>query len=121
MIIVVFEVELRPEGRDDYFALAADLREELKEIDGFISIERFQSLNDPGKILSLSTWRDEAAVEAWYSHRGHAMAQREGRARIFRDYRIRVASVLRDYDMASGRMASAALLAEDGSPRAGGI
>src|SRR5690625_3050470 len=66
MIIVVFEVELRPEGRDDYFALAADLREELQEIDGFISIERFQSVNDPGKILSLSTWRDEAAVEAWY-------------------------------------------------------
>lgn len=103
MIVVIFEVEPRAEAKDDYFALAAGLRDELQKIDGFISVERFQSLTNPEKILSVSTWRDEAAVEAWYRHQGHAQAQREGRSRIFKDYRIRVAKVFRDYDMAEGR------------------
>lgn len=71
MIVVIFEVEPRPEGRDEYFALASELREELEKIEGFISVERFQSLSNPAKFLSLSTWRDEAAVEAWYRHEGH--------------------------------------------------
>lgn len=103
MIVVIFEVEPRAEAKDDYFALAGRLRDELQKIDGFISVERFQSLTNPDKILSLSTWRDEAAVEAWYRHQGHGEAQRAGRGGIFHDYRIRVARVLRDYDMATGR------------------
>ena len=107
MIVVIFEVEPRPEGRDEYFALASELREELEKIEGFISVERFQSLSNPAKFLSLSTWRDEAAVEAWYRHEGHKEAQRAGRTRLFQDYRIRVAQVLRDYDMVKDRPASA--------------
>ncbi|MDF2095249.1 antibiotic biosynthesis monooxygenase family protein [Aquibaculum arenosum] len=103
MILVIFEVEPKGEATDDYFTLAAGLREELQKIDGFISIERFQSVTNPEKFLSLSTWRDEAAIEDWYCHSGHSAAQQAGRARIFKDYRIRVARVFRDYDMAKGR------------------
>jgi len=106
MIVVIFEVEPRAGARDDYFALAAELREELQKIDGFISVERFQSLSSPDKVLSLSTWRDEEAVQAWYAHPGHGQAQAAGRSRLFQNYRIRVASVLRDYDMATGRRRS---------------
>lgn len=115
MILVIFEVEPRSEATDDYFTLAAGLREELQKIDGFISVERFQSLTNPEKFLSLSAWRDEAAVEDWYRHSGHAAAQEAGRGHIFKDYRIRVAQVLRDYDMAKGRagaLAEAAVSAE---------
>lgn len=106
MIAVIFEVELKPERAARYFELAADLRKQLQEIDGFISIERFQSLSTEGKYLSLSIWRDRAAVEAWYRLADHKAAQGEGRAAIFRDYRIRVAEVFRDYDMAEGRPAT---------------
>ena len=107
MIAVIFEVVLAPARAQRYFDLAAALRSELEGIEGFLSVERFQSLTTPGKYVSLSFWRDGAAVEAWYRHAGHGAAQAEGRAkgadRIFEDYRIRVADVLRDYDMAAGR------------------
>jgi heme-degrading monooxygenase HmoA len=89
MIAVIFEVE--PADRDAYFRIAEDLRPLLEEIDGFISIERFQSLNDPGRVLSLSFWRDEAAVAQWRNLEAHRAAQAAGRAEIFRDYRLRVA------------------------------
>jgi heme-degrading monooxygenase HmoA len=99
MIAVIFEV-WPAEGRSaDYFRLAAALRGELDGIDGFLSVERFESLAEPGKILSLSFWRDEAAVEAWRNRPAHRGAQAEGRGGIFRDYRLRVASVIRDYGM----------------------
>ena len=91
MIAVMFEVELKPDRQDLYFDLAAALRPELEAVDGFISVERFQSLATPGKFLSLSVWRDEAAVEAWYCHSGHRAAQREGRETIIKTFRIRVA------------------------------
>jgi heme-degrading monooxygenase HmoA len=97
MIAVIFEVE--PALRDDYFRIAAELRPLLDEIDGFISIERFQSLNDNNRVLSLSFWRDEAAIAQWRTLEAHRVAQTEGRARIFRDYRLRVAHVVRDYGM----------------------
>jgi len=100
MIAVIFEVEPHAEFRDDYFRIAAELRPLLDEIDGFLSIERFQSLNDPGRILSLSFWRDEAAVTRWREMEQHRAAQSEGRARVFRTYRLRVAAVVRDYGMA---------------------
>ncbi len=99
MIAVIFEVEPHSEHRDDYFRIAAELRPLLAEIDGFISIERFQSLSDETRILSLSFWRDEQAVAQWRALEAHRTAQGEGRARIFRDYRLRVAHVLRDYGM----------------------
>lgn len=103
MIAVIFEVEPRDGRAGDYFDLAAELKPELEKADGFISVERFESLINKGKYLSLSFWRDEAAVEAWYAHAGHREAQAAGRGGIFRDYRIRVADVLRDYDMVHGR------------------
>ncbi|HEY9104034.1 antibiotic biosynthesis monooxygenase [Chitinimonas sp.] len=99
MIAVIFEV--RPtEGRaNDYLALAASLRPELEAMDGFVSIERFQSLSESGKLLSLSFWRDEDAVAQWRRREAHRLAQSAGRAGIFADYRLRVAVVLRDYGM----------------------
>lgn len=97
MIAVIFEVE--PNDADAYFARAAELRPLLNEIDGFISIERFQSLSDPTRVLSLSFWRDEEAVAAWRKLEPHRAAQAEGRAGVFRDYRLRIAHVVRDYGM----------------------
>ena len=97
MIAVIFEVE--PADRDAYFRIAGELAALLREIDGFISIERFQSVSDEGRILSLSFWRDEAAVAAWRMLEAHRAAQAEGRVGVFRDYRLRVAHVVRDYGM----------------------
>jgi heme-degrading monooxygenase HmoA len=99
MYAVIFEVQPDPERRQDYLDMAAALRPELKKIDGFISVERFASLTTEGKILSLSLWRDAAAVERWRGHAQHQAAQRAGRGGIFFDYRIRVAEVVRDYGM----------------------
>jgi heme-degrading monooxygenase HmoA len=99
MIAVIFEFEPDPARRQDYLDIAAELRAELETIDGFISIERFQSLTDENRILSLSFFRDEDAVKAWRNLPGHRAAQAEGRAGIFKGYRLRVASVIRDYGM----------------------
>ena len=99
MIAVIFEAQPRGDQRDAYLSIAASLRPELEKIDGFIAIERFQSLSEHGKILSLSWWRDEASVARWRQFEQHRAAQRAGRERIFRDYRLRVAQVLRDYGM----------------------
>ena len=99
MIAVIFEVRPKPGCRDAYLDIAADLRPLLAEIDGFISIERFQSLADPEKVLSLSFWRDEAAVEQWRKLDAHRAAQAKGRNTLFADYRLRVTAVLRDYGM----------------------
>ncbi len=103
MIAVIFEVVVDPDKGGRYFDLAAALREELAEVEGFLSIERFKSLTTENKFVSLSFWRDRAAVEAWYRRPDHKAAQGAGRAGIFKDYRIRVAEVFRDYDMAAGR------------------
>ena len=99
MIAVIFEVWPDAGHRQDYFDIAASLKSDLEKIDGFISVERFASLVEEGKILSLSFWRDEDAVKRWRTHLEHRTAQRAGRSGIFRDYRLRVASVLRDYGM----------------------
>ena len=89
MYTVIFEVEPEPERRQDYLELAAQLRPELEKIDGFISIERFESLTTEGKILSLSFWRDDEAVARWRRQQQHREAQLAGRGGIFRDYRLR--------------------------------
>ena len=99
MIAVIFEVQPTEEGKPHYLALAKALRSELDTMDGFISIERFESLSAPGKILSLSIWRDEDALTQWRAHQGHQSAQGKGRQGVFADYRLRVASVIRDYGM----------------------
>ena len=99
MLAVIFELEPSAGRRDDYLDLAAALRPELDSIDGFISIERFESLAQPGKLLSLSFWRDEAAIEKWRNLERHRSAQRAGRKGIFSHYRLRVAHVIRDYGM----------------------
>lgn len=97
MIAVIFEVEPHEGRGHEYFDLAAELKPELEKIDGFVSVERFESLTTPGRYVSLSFWRDEAAVKRWHEHAGHADAQAKGKAGIFARYRIRVAEVLRDY------------------------
>lgn len=97
MIAVIFEVYPNSRFRHEYLDIAADLGKSLAAMDGFISIERFESLVHPGKLLSLSFWRDEKAVAAWRNHQSHRLAQVAGRNRIFESYRLRVASVIRDY------------------------
>ena len=103
MLAVIFEVEMNP-GRDqDYFALAGSLRPELEAIDGFISVERFRSVTDEGKYVSLSFWRDEEAVKKWREHAEHRIAQAQGKKTIIADFRIRVAEVVRDYTLSDSR------------------
>ncbi|MBB5205652.1 heme-degrading monooxygenase HmoA/DNA-binding transcriptional ArsR family regulator [Inhella inkyongensis] len=99
MIAVIFEVELAPDTQADYLAQAAALRESLSRMPGFLSIERFESLSQPGKLLSLSFWTDESSVRAWREQGEHRAAQAAGRAGLFTDYRLRVAQVLRDYGL----------------------
>ena len=101
MIAVIFEV-LPAEGKvQEYLDIAAELRPLLKDIDGFISIERFSSLTNEGKVLSLSFWRDEKAIEEWRNLESHRLAQEKGRKDVFSNYRLRVAKVSRDYGMDS--------------------
>ena len=99
MIAVIFEVWPADGRKQTYLDIAAKLKPELDQIDGFISIERFQSLVDRNRILSLSFWRDEAAVKAWRNVEHERQAQKAGREGVFRDYRLRIASVVRDYGM----------------------
>jgi heme-degrading monooxygenase HmoA len=99
MIAVIFEVWPKPERRQEYLDIAAALRPQLEQIDGFISIERFESLSEPGKLLSLSFFRDEAAVQAWRNRDAHRHAQAKGRTQVFADYRLRIAGVMRDYGL----------------------
>jgi len=99
MIAVIFEVLPAQGRRDAYLGIAADLRPLLDGIDGFISIERFQSLADPDKLLSLSFWRDEEAVKAWRNTEEHRQAQKAGRGGVFRDYRLRIGHIVRDYGL----------------------
>ena len=99
MIAVIFEVWPEKDGATSYFDLAATLRPLLESIDGFISIERFESVSTKGKYLSLSFWRDEKALGEWRNLSKHREAQELGRGELFADYRIRVASVVRDYGM----------------------
>ncbi|HEV2187069.1 MAG TPA: antibiotic biosynthesis monooxygenase [Stellaceae bacterium] len=99
MHVVIFEVWPKAEGRQQYLDIAAALKPRLEQIDGFISIERFQSLTDPGKVLSLSFWRDDAAIAEWRRVEAHRLAQAKGRSELFRDYRLRIAAVIRDYGM----------------------
>ena len=103
MIAVIFEVTREAGRAGHYFKLADKLREQLERFDGFISIERFKSLADEDKYVSLSFWRDPESIERWYTFEEHRAAQEEGRTGIFKDYRIRVAEIFRDYDMTSGR------------------
>lgn len=99
MIAVIFEVEPKGDQKDAYLSMAAEMRAHVEQIDGFISVERFESLTQPGKLLSLSFWRDEAALEEWRKLSAHRKAQSAGRTRMFQDYRLRVVSVIRDYGM----------------------
>lgn len=100
MIAVIFQVTPKDGKSDEYFDIAGELRPELEKIDGFLSIERFESRTTPGKYLSLSFWRDEEAASAWRNQENHVLAQNRGKTEIFADYRISVAEVVRDYVMA---------------------
>ena len=114
MIAVIFEVWPAPGRRDEYLALAASMRDDVLKMDGFLSIDRFESLYEEGKLLSLQFWRDEAAVDAWRNHLEHRRMQALGRKGIFRDYRLRVADVLRDYGLNARAEAPADSLAGNG-------
>ncbi|MDF1715316.1 MAG: antibiotic biosynthesis monooxygenase [Antarcticimicrobium sp.] len=99
MIAIIFEVEPAEGRQADYLDIAAEMRPLLDGIEGFISVERFESLTQPGKLLSLSFWEDEAAVQRWRQLEAHRGAQAKGRGGVFADYRLRVAGVIRDYGM----------------------
>ena len=99
MMAVIFEVTPAPGQRGAYLEAAAALKPLLAQIDGFVSIERFESLSEPGKLLSLSFWRDEEAVARWRQQEAHRSTQAAGRDHVFADYRLRVAAVVRDYGM----------------------
>ena len=97
MIAVIFEVEPKAQYGGTYFDIAAELRPLVEKIDGFLSIERFESVAYPGRFLSLSFWRDEAAIKQWRTQAEHREAQERGKNELFKNYRIRVANVVRDY------------------------
>lgn len=99
MIAVIFESVPEAGQMERYLDLAAALKQELQNIDGFVSLERFQSFSEPGKILALSFFRDEAAIEQWRNLRSHRATQARGRSGIFLNYRVRVAAVVRDYGL----------------------
>ena len=99
MIAVIFEAWPHEEHYQRYLDLAAELKPLLAQIDGFISVERFQSLSEPSKLLSLSFWRDEAAIQQWRSLELHRAAQSKGRRQVFADYHLRIAQVVRDYSL----------------------
>jgi len=106
MHAVIFEVELKDGQKEDYLSIATHLREQLVTAKGFISIERFQSLANEGKLLSLSYWEDEEAIIAWKANFDHKTAQMKGRSSIFKDYRICVVKVERDYTMATSTLST---------------
>lgn len=99
MIAIIFEVEPAPGQRNAYLAQAAELRPILEKMDGFISVERFESLTKPGKLLSVSFWRDEESIARWRQNEEHRLRQAMGRSGMFADYRLRVAAVIRDYGL----------------------
>lgn len=101
MIAVIFEVWPKPEYRDKYLEMAASLRESVESIDGFISIERFQSIVSENKMVSLSFFEHHEALDEWRNVAGHRAAQKIGRSKYFEDYRLRIANVERDYGMDS--------------------
>ena len=99
MIAVIFEVKIQEGKQEEYLQIAAQLREHLLNVDGFISIERFSSLSEDGKLCSLSFWEDEASIKQWREFDLHRLAQKKGKMGVFADFRIRVAEVVRDYGM----------------------
>ncbi|MCL4143954.1 UNVERIFIED_CONTAM: hypothetical protein GTU68_062606 [Idotea baltica] len=99
MLAVIFEVWPHEAHRESYLKLAANMKRYLEDFDGFISVERFESLTEPGKLLSVSFWRDEAALDNWRKLEEHRAMQKKGRESLFRDYHLRIASVIRDYTL----------------------
>jgi heme-degrading monooxygenase HmoA len=97
MFAVIFEVKPTVEGKEEYLEIANNLRKYLENQEGLISVERFQSLIDESKILSLSFWENEKVIEKWRNIHEHRMGQKEGKEKLFHSYRIRVAQVVRDY------------------------
>jgi len=103
MYAVIFEVELQEGGQEQYLAIATKLKEQLVRMPGFLSIERFESLVNEGKILSLSFWERKEDIDNWKKNLDHINAQSQGRAKLFKDYRIRLAEVYKDYTMETSK------------------
>lgn len=114
MIAIIFEVFPAEGRRGQYLDIAAAMRPMVEQIEGFVSVERFESLTTPGKLLSISFFEDEAAVARWRQLTAHRGAQSAGRDGIFADYRLRVCHVLRDYGMTERAEAPTDSLAEHG-------
>ncbi len=110
MVIVLFELTTKPGKDAGYFDLAGQLHPELEKVDGFVSVERFESVAQKGKYLSMSVWRDADAVRAWHDNTDHQAAQRRGKDEVFADYRIRVTEVVRDYGAEHGLLDGPAVL-----------
>jgi heme-degrading monooxygenase HmoA len=110
--MIAVNIEMTPaEGRaDDYFSMAKSLRPDAEQIDGFISVERFESVTTPGKLVSISFWRDEASLRQWRIHDAHGMAQKAGRSGIFDDYRVRIGNISRDYGLTDRAQAPKSLM-----------
>jgi heme-degrading monooxygenase HmoA len=104
MFAVIFEVELYPDGKEEYLHIAGHLKEQLVKQEGFISIERFESLVNEGKLLSLSFWDNKKAIDMWKQNMDHLNAQAKGREKLFKDYRIRIADVFKDYTMQTSQL-----------------
>ena len=113
MMAVIFEVWPAAGRKDEYLQLAEALRTEVEQVDGFVSVERFESLYEEGKLLSLQFWRDDTAIARWRNHLDHRRAQATGRGGLFADYRLRVAEVVRDYGPHHRRQAPADLISAD--------
>ena len=110
MIAVIIEM-IPADGRaDEYFSVAKRLRPDAEKIDGFISVERFESVTTPGKLVSISFWRDEEALRQWRIHDNHGMAQKAGRSGIFDDYRVRIGNIFRDYSLTDRAQAPESLI-----------
>jgi heme-degrading monooxygenase HmoA len=107
MIAVIFESWPKPGKKDAYLDMAAVLAPLVAEVDGFISVERFESVSLPGKMVALSFWRDEEAVTNWRNIIEHRRVQEGSRKTVFDDYRLRVAHVIRDYSLSDRHEAPA--------------
>ena len=107
MIAVIFESMPKPGKKQAYLDFAALLTPQVEQADGFISVERFESVSQPGKMVALSFWRDEEAVTKWRNVVEHRRVQDRSRVSVFDDYRLRIAHVVRDYGMTDRKQAPA--------------
>lgn len=114
MIAVIFEFTPAAGRFPEYLQLVEQLAPELEKAEGFVSLERYESITAPGKYVSLQFWKDEASVRKWRNAQLHREAQKKGRGGIFASYRLRIAGVVRDYTLEARAQAPADSVAVHG-------